>query len=118
MANQSHLQVRKMQRMARTRKAVKSQGGRPRLSVFRSNRSISAQLIDDVKMHTIAAVSSATLEKGKRTKSDAATMVGEAIGKKAKDLGIAEVVFDRGSYRYHGRVKALAEGARKAGLIF
>lgn len=116
--NRTELQATKMQRMTRTRKAVKAAAGRPRLSVFRSNRAISAQLIDDEKMHTLASATSTTLEKGKRTKSDAAMMVGEAIGKKAKELGITEVVFDRGSYRYHGRVKALAEGARKAGLSF
>jgi len=115
--NQNQLQVRKIQRAKRTRAALKD-ANRPRLSVFRSNRGIEAQLIDDAKMHTIAAVSSKQLEKSKRTKSEAAMMVGEMIGKKAQDLGIKEVVFDRGSYRYHGRVKAVAEGARKAGLAF
>jgi large subunit ribosomal protein L18 len=107
-----------MQRTKRTRTAVKALGLRPRLSVHRSNRFISVQLIDDSKMHTLAAASSTELEKGKRTKIETAMMVGENVGKKAKELGITEVVFDRGSYRYHGRVKAVAEGARKAGLQF
>ncbi len=108
----------KEQRAKRTRASIRAVGEHPRLSVFRSNRFISAQLIDDKKMHTLATASSANLEKGKRAKSDAAMLVGELIGKKAKELGVSQVVFDRGSYRYHGRVKALAEGARKAGLQF
>ena len=90
---------------------------RPRLAVFRSAKHIYAQIIDDVKGVTL--VSASTLNvKAEGTKTDAAKAVGEAVAKKALDAGITKVVFDRGGNIYHGRIKALAEGAREAGLDF
>ena len=93
---------------------------RPRLSVFRSGRHIYAQVIDDVKGVTVAAASS--VEKDMRKTSgataDAAVVVGKLIAERAKTAGVAQVVFDRGGYRFHGRVKALADAAREAGLSF
>lgn len=87
-----------------------------RLSVFRSNKHIYAQLIDDSKGITVASASFE--ENGKVKKSEAAKIVGKTIAEKAKEAGISKIVFDRGRYAYHGRVKALAEGAREAGLKF
>lgn len=90
---------------------------RPRLAVFRSAKHIYAQIIDDVKGVTL--VSASTLNaNAEGTKTDAAKAVGEAVAKKALDAGITKVVFDRGGNIYHGRIKALAEGAREAGLDF
>lgn len=90
---------------------------RPRLAVFRSAKHVYAQIIDDTKGVTL--VSASTLNvKSEGTKTDAAKSVGEAVAKKALDAGITKVVFDRGGNIYHGRVKALAEGAREAGLDF
>lgn len=90
-----------------------------RLSVFRSNRCIYAQIIDDIERHTLCAMSDANLgeklKKGK-TKTEIAFEIGQALAEKALETNIREAVFDRGPYRYHGRVKALAEGARKGGL--
>ena len=93
----------------------------PRLAIFRSNREIYVQIIDDTKGNTLVAASSkdTSLEnKKKLTKIEKAKMVGTLIGSKAKDIGIKAVVFDRGGFLYHGRVKALAEGARESGLNF
>ena len=109
-------------RHARVRRKVKGDVNRPRLAVFRSLNHIYAQIIDDGAGHTMAAASTVepsvkTLLEGK-SKSSHAEIVGEAIAQKAREKGIEEVVFDRGGYRYHGRVKALAEAARKAGLKF
>ena len=96
--------------------------GRPRLSVFRSSKHIYAQVIDDVKGHTLAAASSLDkdLSKNLKTGADvsAAGAVGKLVAERAVKAGVKEVVFDRGGYIYHGRVKALAEGAREAGLSF
>ncbi len=89
----------------------------PRLAVFRSNRGMYAQVIDDQKQRTLVAAGSREI-KTKGKKSDIATAVGELVAKKALAAGVTEVVFDRRSYRYHGRVKALAEAARKGGLKF
>jgi len=102
----------------RIRKKVNGTTQRPRLSVFRSNTDIYAQLIDDTKGVTIAAASSRQkdISAQKAPKSAKSKMVGEAIARKATELGISEVVFDRGGYIYHGRVKAVAEGAREGGL--
>jgi large subunit ribosomal protein L18 len=102
----------------RIRKKVNGTTQRPRLSVFRSNTDIYAQLIDDTKGVTIAAASSRQkdISAQKAPKSAKSKMVGEAIARKASELGISEVVFDRGGYVYHGRVKAVAEGAREGGL--
>jgi large subunit ribosomal protein L18 len=90
----------------------------PRLAVFRSNRAISAQLIDDDKATTLAHASTKELGKEgeKKTKKEQAQLVGALIAKRAKEGGITKAVLDRRSYRYHGRVRALAEGARAAGL--
>ena len=109
-------------RHARVRKKVNGTEARPRLSVYRSTNHIYAQLIDDVKGNTLCAAS--TLEKeiaaqvADLSKSEAAKVVGKAVAEKALKLGYKEVVFDRGGYLYTGRVQALAEGAREAGLEF
>jgi large subunit ribosomal protein L18 len=104
----------------RIRKVSVGTAERPRMSVFRSNKEIYAQLIDDNKGVTLAAASSRDKElaKAKGTKSEIAIQVGKAIGEKAIKAGIEKVAFDRGGNLYHGRVKALAEGAREAGLKF
>ncbi|MFN8245936.1 MAG: 50S ribosomal protein L18 [Ferruginibacter sp.] len=104
----------------RIRKKVGGTGSKPRLSVFRSNTDIYAQLIDDVKGVTIAAASSRQkdIAAQKAAKVDKSKLVGEAIARKAQELGIKQVVFDRSGYIYHGRVKAVAEGAREGGLDF
>jgi large subunit ribosomal protein L18 len=108
-------------RAARVRRTLaKSASGRPRLSVFRSSKHIYAQVIDDAKGHTLAAASS--LEKDLRTSlktgadKAAAAAVGKLLAERAKKAGVDKVVFDRGGYRYHGRIKALADGAREGGL--
>jgi len=108
-------------RRARTRFALRQRGaGRPRLSVFRSNKYIYAQVIDDATGRTLAAASSleAAVKADLASTSDraAAKRVGQVVAERAKSAGVATVVFDRGGYRYHGRVQALAEGARDAGL--
>jgi len=103
----------------RIRKIVVGVEKKPRLSVFRSNKEINAQLIDDLTGNTLVAVSSR--DKGvasKGTKIDVATLVGKALAEKATKAGIETVAFDRNGYLYHGRVKALAESAREAGLKF
>lgn len=101
------------------RKKVKGSAERPRLSVFRSNTSIYAQIIDDIQGITL--VSASTLDLGERKESsnvEAALAVGKKIAEKAQAAGILAVVFDRNGYLYHGKVKALAEGAREGGLKF
>jgi large subunit ribosomal protein L18 len=110
-------------RAARVRRAIrKAANGRPRLSVFRSSKQIYAQVIDDANGHTVAAASS--LEKDMREKLtsggniDAAKAVGQLVAERAKAAGVAQVVFDRSGYLYHGRVKALADAAREGGLDF
>ncbi len=107
-------------RHLRIRKRVFGSAARPRLNVFRSSKHIYAQLIDDVAGHTLAAASSLDKELGLTNGGniEAATAVGTLIAKRAQEKGITEVVFDRGGYLYHGRVKALAEAAREAGLQF
>ena len=104
----------------RIRKAVKGTAERPRLSVFRSNKQIYAQLIDDVAGNTILAASTATkdMESVKGKKAELAKAAGKALAEKAIQAGIKAVVFDRSGYLYHGRVKALADGAREGGLQF
>ena len=113
----------KTKRMARVRKALAARGNlRPRLSVFRSSKNIYAQVIDDAKGVTLAAASS--LEEGfassKKTgaNKDAAVAIGKLIAERAVKAGVKDVVFDRGGYLYHGRVKALADAAREGGLNF
>ena len=101
----------------RSRNKIKGTAVRPRLAVFRSTQHIYAQIIDETVGNTL--VSASTLEvKVDGTKSDAAKAVGAAVAKKALEKGIEKVVFDRGGNLYHGRIKALAEGAREAGLDF
>ncbi len=113
-------QLRRKSIRTRIRKVIKGTAERPRLSVFRSNKQIYAQLIDDLNGVTIAASSSSTkeFEAMKAKKVDIAKEVGKSIATKASQSGISSVIFDRGGYLYHGRVKALAEGAREAGLKF
>ncbi|QBP17839.1 50S ribosomal protein L18 [Acetilactobacillus jinshanensis] len=102
----------------RVRKHVFGTADRPRLDVYRSNKNIYAQVIDDVKGHTLASAS--TLDKGVSgtTKTDQAKSVGKLVAQNAMKKGIKQVVFDRGGYLYHGRVEALADAARQAGLKF
>lgn len=100
-------------------KLRKVSGGKPRLSVFRSSKNISVQLIDDVSGVTLAAASSLEKDFGKKgSDKDAAAAVGKLIATRAVEKGVKQVVFDRGSYIYHGRVKALADAAREGGLEF
>lgn len=111
---------RRKQRVRRSLPTLSS--GRPRLSVHRSSKHIYAQVIDDAQGKTLAAAS--TLEKDMRTSlktgadKAAATAVGKLLAERAKKAGVSAVVFDRGGYRYHGRIKALADGAREGGLSF
>ncbi|NDV16429.1 50S ribosomal protein L18 [Muricauda sp. TY007] len=110
---------RKLRIRRRIRKVSFGTEARPRLSVFRSNKEIYAQLIDDDKGVTLAAASSRDKDvDSKGTKSEVATNVGKAIAEKALKLGVEAVAFDRGGNLYHGRIKSLAEGAREAGLKF
>jgi large subunit ribosomal protein L18 len=112
-----------LRRKARVRRSIRARAyGKPRLSVHRSSKQIYAQIIDDAEGKTIVAASS--LEKDQRSalKSganvEAARTIGKLLAERAKAAGVSEVVFDRGPYMYHGRVKALAEGAREGGLTF
>ena len=106
-------------RKLRTRRRLKRQvdTGRMRLSVFRSSKYIYAQIIDPTNGHTLAEANSKSLA-GNGNKTDQAKAVGQALAERAKEAGVNKVVFDRGAYRYHGRIKALAEGAREGGLEF
>jgi large subunit ribosomal protein L18 len=116
----STLTVRKARerRHKRVRAKVSGTAERPRLVVFRSNRGIEAQLVDDLESKTIAAASWLHLSKAKGSKTDQAAEVGKLLAQRAKDAGVESAVFDRGGYLYHGRVKALAEAAREGGLKF
>src|SRR5690242_19714113 len=107
-----------LRRRRRVRAKVRGTAERPRLAVFRSNRGITAQLIDDVAGHTLAAVNWTEADIKGLGRDEQPKKVGELIAKRAKDAGIDTVVFDRGGYKYHGRVKALADGAREGGLSF
>ena len=122
MTRRGDTRAARIRRHARLRRKVKGEQNRPRLCVFRSLNHIHAQLIDDTRGHTIAAASSLDSElKDKaegKSKTGMAQEVGLLVANRAKNEGITLVVFDRGGYRYHGRVKALAEAAREAGLIF
>ncbi len=108
----------RIRRHRRVRAKVRGTAERPRLSVFRSNRGFAVQLIDDDKGHTIAAVAWTEAEVKDLKPMEQAAKVGELIAERGKAAGVTTAVFDRGGYRYHGRVKALAEGAREAGLDF
>ena len=112
--------VRRQKIRYRIRHKVSGTAQKPRLAVFRSNTDIYAQLIDDVAGVTLASASSKDkdISAQKGTKSEKSKLVGQVIGRKAKDLGLSIIVFDRGGNLYHGRVKNLAEGAREAGLQF
>lgn len=105
-------------RHRRIRGKVSGSAERPRLSVYRSNKRIYAQVIDDVKGHTLAAAGSHEESLRGLSKGDAAIAVGKLVAERAKSAGVSSVVFDRGGYLYHGRVKSLADGAREAGLEF
>lgn len=111
---------RRIRRHRRVRKKVRGTLERPRLCVFRSLKHIYAQVIDDEGGRTLVAASSLSPEirTAKGTKTEVARAVGRLIARKALEKGITRVVFDRGGYQYHGRVRALAEGAREAGLLF
>ncbi len=102
----------------RIRKSISGTATNPRLSVFRSNKEIYAQLIDDVNGVTLLAASSREKEIGKGTNVEIAAAVGKLVAEKALQAGIDTITFDRGGYLYHGRIKSLAEGARAAGLKF
>lgn len=104
----------------RIRRKISGESQKPRLSVFRSNKDIYAQLIDDVKGVTLAAASSREkdIAAQKANKVEISKLVGQSIARKAKELGINDCTFDRSGYLYHGRIKSLAEGAREGGLQF
>jgi large subunit ribosomal protein L18 len=108
----------RLRRRRRVRAKITGTAERPRISVFRSNRGISAQLIDDAAGHTLAAVNWTEAELRSLGTGDQARRVGELLAARAKEAGVSQAVFDRGGYKYHGRVKALAEGARGGGLAF
>ena len=110
------LNKKRMRRAARNRAKIFGTALHPRLSVFRSNRFIYAQLINDEASRTVASASSREVKNEKKSKAELARLVGELLAKRAKELGIKAAVFNRGEYKYHGRVMALAEGARSGGL--
>jgi large subunit ribosomal protein L18 len=109
---------RRLKRRRRVRARVTGTAERPRLSVHRSNRGVFAQLIDDDKGHTVAAVNWTEPELRKLSASEQAKKAGELLAERAKQAGVESCVFDRAGYQFHGRVKALAEGAREGGLAF
>jgi large subunit ribosomal protein L18 len=109
---------RRIKRHRRLRNRVFGTPERPRLSVFRSSANVYAQIIDDTQGHTLVAASSLEEATGAGTKSEQARKVGELVADRAKAAGIGKVVFDRGGFLYHGRVKAVADGARANGLEF
>ena len=117
MATLTKLEARQ-RRHRRIRGKVVGTAERPRLAVFRSNKGISAQLIDDVAGKTLAAASWVGLKKPSGSKTEQAAEVGKLLAASAKAAGVTRCVFDRGGYLYHGRVKALADGAREGGLEF
>jgi large subunit ribosomal protein L18 len=117
MAVQTKPQQR-LRRRRRVRAKIRGTQDRPRLSVFRSNKGVFAQLIDDASGRTVASVSWIEPELRKLGAMEQAKKVGELLAQRAKEAGVESCVFDRGGYRYHGRVRALAEGAREGGLSF
>ena len=110
--------ARRLKRRRRVRAKIHGTAERPRISVFRSNRGISAQLIDDDAGRTLAAVNWTEAELRSLPRADQPRRVGELLAERAKAAGVEQAVFDRGGYQYHGRVQALAEGARESGLAF
>jgi large subunit ribosomal protein L18 len=110
--------TKRLKRRRRVRAKVTGTAERPRISVFRSNRGVMAQLIDDTAGRTLAAVSWTESELKSLPRMDQARRAGELLAERGKAAGVESAVFDRGGYQYHGRVKALAEGAREGGLAF
>ena len=109
---------RRLKRRRRVRAKVRGTAERPRISVFRSNRGIAAQLIDDISGRTLASASWTEADLRGLGSMEQASRVGAVLAERAKAAGVEAAVFDRGGYQYHGRVKALAEGAREGGLLF
>ena len=118
MSGQRNKYERRQIRRYRIRKRIQGSGGRPRLSVFRSARHIYVQLVDDDSGRTLAAASSREVGSPGPGKVSVSSEVGKLIAQRAKEKGVTRVAFDRGGYLFHGRVKALAEGARAGGLEF
>ena len=118
MINRPDTRGQRIKRHARVRGKISGTAERPRLSVFRSEKNIYAQIIDDVAGNTLVAASSVEKDFGPGSNKEAARKVGKLVAERALAKGIEEVVFDRGGYIYHGRIKALAEGAREGGLKF
>ena len=110
--------AKRFKRRRRVRSKVRGTAERPRLSVFRSNKGVFAQLIDDTTGRTVAAVNWTEADFRSLGSMEQAKAVGEALARRAKEAGIESCIFDRGGYQYHGRVAALAEGAREGGLAF
>jgi large subunit ribosomal protein L18 len=110
--------AKRLKRRRRVRAKVRGTAERPRLSVFRSNKGVFAQLVDDTSGRTVAAVNWTEAEFRSLGSMEQAKAVGEALAKRAKEAGVETCVFDRGGYQYHGRVAALADGAREGGLAF
>jgi large subunit ribosomal protein L18 len=110
--------AKRLKRRRRVRAKVRGTAERPRLSVFRSNKGVFAQLIDDTNGRTVAAVNWTEADFRSLGSMEQAKAVGEALARRAKEAGVESCVFDRGGYQYHGRVAALAEGAREGGLAF
>jgi large subunit ribosomal protein L18 len=108
----------RLRRRRRVRARIVGTAERPRLSVYRSNRGVFAQLIDDGRGHTVAAVNWIEPELRKLSAAEQAKRAGQLLAERAKVAGVETCVFDRGGYQYHGRVKALADGAREGGLVF
>jgi large subunit ribosomal protein L18 len=120
--SESNTRDARKRRHERVRKKISGTGERPRLAVFRSLTHIYAQVVDDLKGHTLVQASTLDTEVAEggdgKKKSEQAGLVGQLVAKRAKEKGISQVTFDRGGFKYHGRVKALADGARKGGLKF
>ena len=116
------MSIQKSERRLRIRRNIRTKisgtAVKPRLSVFRSNKAIYAQLINDQEGRTLISVSSSSLEINEGSKVEISSQVGKTLASKAQEIGVTEVVFDRSGYLYHGRVKSLAEGAREGGLKF
>jgi large subunit ribosomal protein L18 len=108
----------RLRRHRRVRSKITGTANRPRLAVYRSNARIYAQVIDDASGHTLVAASSLDKDVGGSKRAEQAALVGKLLAERAKEAGVQAVVFDRGGYLYHGRVKALADAAREAGLEF
>ena len=114
----THAPARRLKRRRRVRAKVRGSAERPRISVFRSNRGVFAQLVDDDSGRTLASVNWTESDLRSLKPMEQAAKAGELLAQRAKAAGVEQAVFDRGGYQYHGRVKALAEGAREGGLQF